>query len=593
MPRDWDRPPPRAYRARPGAGPSGTPPGMRSRERSRSDGTDWDQRTPRHRRNSNGNGSGDGSGTAVWAERTRRASVREGSVGGPGRGGRDARAGSDGRAGQTGPGRGGPRRPDGSPRHGMAPAGRKRQRSWAQRLVLVTGVLVVMACLSAAGGAMWVMRKISSIDQIDVDVDHSEAGEPTNYLVVGSDTRATSDGEFGDVGGQRSDTIMVVRLDPQTDKAYVLSLPRDLMVPIAGHDSSELEKLNSAYSESNQALIDTIRLNFGIEINHYLVVDFVGFQRLVDAVGGVSIHFDTAVKDDNSGLFVEELGCVTLTGEQALAYARSRHLQYMTDDGWSREDPMADLGRIQRQQIFIRAALDRTLEQVRHLNPAQLADLVDIGTDSVSLDDQTDPFELYDQFSGFDLNNLTTYSLPVIDLVPEVSVQMDPVNAPSVLAVFRGEDPNDVPAGTITVDVLNGTGVDNQANDVAAALQAVGFRLGERSDYDQQPVEHTMVLHRPGEEIIGLRVARHITGGAQLQEQAEIPSGHVTVVTGQDLTTIHMQPTPVDQMPSSTGGAGAGGSSSTTGQTTETTAPPQTTTTTTTPPSQYTIGEPC
>jgi polyisoprenyl-teichoic acid--peptidoglycan teichoic acid transferase len=457
--------------------------------------------------------------------------------------------------------------------------------------VLAAGVLLVMVLLAGAGGAVWFMDKINNFDRVDdLNVDAVAAGEPSNYLVVGSDTRATSDGEFGDVGGQRSDTIMIVRLDPQAEQASVLSLPRDLMVSIAGHDSTEREKLNSAYAESHQTLVDTIRLNFGIEINHYVVIDFVGFQRLVDAVGGVPIWTDRALKDEESGLYVDQLGCVTLNGEQALAYARSRHLQYMTEDGdWSSDDPLQDLGRIQRQQIFIRSALAQVLGEVRS-NPLRVTEFVDIGVDSVTLDPETDPFDLADQFTDFSLDDLQSYALPVVDLEPRVSVQMDPVNAPPVLAIFRGEDPNDVPAGSITVDVLNGTGVDNQANDAAAAFQAVGFRLGERSDYQPQPVEHTIVFHRPNEEIMGLRVARHITGGAQLQVQEDLESGHVVVVTGQDFTTIHMQPTPVDQMPTTVPDAPAGGGE----QTTTTTAaeqasqPPETTPTTL---SEYTIGQ--
>jgi LCP family protein required for cell wall assembly len=454
--------------------------------------------------------------------------------------------------------------------------------------VLAVGVLLVMVSLTGAAGAVWLMRKIGSVDRADVNVDAVAAGEPSNYLVVGSDTRATSDGEFGDTGGQRSDTIMIVRLDPQAEQASVLSLPRDLMVPIAGHDSSQLEKLNSAYAESNQTLIDTIRLNFGVEINHYIVIDFVGFQRLVDAVGGVPIWTDRALKDEESGLYVDQLGCVTLSGDQALAYARSRHLQYMTEDGdWSREDPLADLGRIERQQIFIRTALTKAL-QIR--NPVTVTELIGIGVDSVTLDPDTDPFDLADQFSDFNLDNLQSVSLPVIDLVPEVSVQMDPVHAPSVLAVFRGEDPNDVPAGTITVDVQNGTGVDNQANDAAAAFQAVGFQLGERTDYPEQPLALTTVFHRSDEELIGTRVARHITGGAQLQVDDELEPGHVIVATGQDFTTIHMQPTPLEEMTTTTvAGAPAGGDETTTTSTPNETTVPQTTSTTV---SEYTIGQP-
>lgn len=447
-------------------------------------------------------------------------------------------------------------------------------------------MFLVLVLLTGAGGAYWVMDQISNVDRIDdLAVDQVAAGEPSNYLVVGSDVRPDS-GEFGDVAGGRSDTIMIVRVDPETQEAWALSLPRDVIVPIAG--TGEADKLNSAYAISHQTLVDTIRENFGIEVNHYVVVDFEGFRRVVDAVGGIEMYFDRGVKDDESGLFVNQLGCVTLDGGQALAYARSRHIRYAEADGtWSGQDPRADLGRIERQQMFIRAALEKVLEQID--NPVRATELITIGRDSVSLDPATDPLELLDQFSSFSLDNLVTYSLPVIDIVPEVSIQMDPVNAPAVLNIFRGADPNDVPAETITVDVLNGTGVEMQANDVAAAFQAVGFRLGDRSDYQPQPVANTTVYHRPGEEIQGLRVARHITGGAVIQAQADVESGHVTVVTGQDFTTIHMQPTPVDQMPPQPGAPATTTTAPT--NTTTTTAPQQTTQTT--QPSEFNIGTPC
>ncbi|HEY3139582.1 MAG TPA: LCP family protein [Acidimicrobiales bacterium] len=468
----------------------------------------------------------------------------------------------------------------------MTRPSRNSRRSWLQRILLGLGVIVVLGSLTGAGGAVWFMRKIGNIERINnLSVDAVPAGEPSNYLVVGSDTRANTDGSYGEVSGQRSDTIMIVRLDPETKQAAVLSLPRDLMVPIAGRPSGELDKLNSAYAESHQTLVDTIRLNFGIEVNHYVVVDFVGFQRLVDAVGGVPFYLDRAIKDDNSGLFVEELGCVTLGGDQALAYARSRHLQYMTPDGWSREDPIADLGRIQRQQVFIRTALAKVLGQIKH-NPLKLTELINIGVDSVSLDPETDPFDLADQFSGFDMSAMESYSLPVVDLVPEVSVTTDTVHAEPILNIFRGLDPSEVAPGLITVNVLNGTGTQGQANDAAAAFQAVGFTIGERSNFPNSPLAQTTVFHRSDEENLGLRVARHITGGAVLAvDDVNLSPGQVTVATGTDFTTVHMQPTPLDQMPNNAPAPAEG-----TTDTTVAPPPPPPPDTTPTTSSDYTIG---
>ena len=267
-------------------------------------------------------------------------------------------------------------------------------------------------CLLGLGAVAYVLKSLGDIDRYeDLGVDAVAAGEPRNYLVVGSDSRANVT-DYGEVSGQRSDTIMVVRLDPKTKHADVLSIPRDLLVTIAG--TGETARINSAYSTSRQTLIDTLRDNFNIEINHYIEVDFAGFQQLVDAVGGVPLFLDRAIKDDHSGLFQQQHGCVTLNGEQALAFARSRHLQVMTEDGWSGEDPFADLGRIQRQQVFMRRAVVKAIGAAKS-NPLKLRELVDIGVSNVGIDAETDPLSLANEFKDFDPNDLTTYSIPVLD----------------------------------------------------------------------------------------------------------------------------------------------------------------------------------
>src|SRR5690606_2660694 len=97
-----------------------------------------------------------------------------------------------------------------------------------------------------------------------------------------------------EVGGTRSDTIIVARVDPESTHVDMVSFPRDLWVPIPGHGES---RINSAYGYGRQVLIDTISENFGIDIHHYIEIDFTGFQRLVDAVGGVPVWLDTTYRD--------------------------------------------------------------------------------------------------------------------------------------------------------------------------------------------------------------------------------------------------------------------------------------------------------
>ena len=179
--------------------------------------------------------------------------------------------------------------------------------------------------------------------------------------------------------GERSDTIMVLRVDPDADRVAVLSFPRDLYVDIAGSGSKS--RINSAYRRDDpQRLIDTIFENFGITIDHYIQVDFCAFKTLVDAVGGVAVPFEFPARDENTGLNVPTTGCFVFDGEHALAYVRSRHYEYEDPPGsgeWS-EDPSSDLGRVSRQQDFIRRTLSSILGE-GPLNPRVARGLIRAG----------------------------------------------------------------------------------------------------------------------------------------------------------------------------------------------------------------------
>jgi LCP family protein required for cell wall assembly len=159
--------------------------------------------------------------------------------------------------------------------------------------------------------------------------------------------------------GERSDTIMVLRLEGSSSK--MLSIPRDLIVPIA--DTGGKERINSAYNADlgggPSRLLKTVQSSLGIPIHRYMEVDFVTFAGLVDAVGGVTIDFPYPAFDNNTGLDINQTGPVELNGEQALAYVRSRHYTEIKEDGKPHEDPTADLGRIQRQQTFLRTVMGK------------------------------------------------------------------------------------------------------------------------------------------------------------------------------------------------------------------------------------------
>lgn len=230
--------------------------------------------------------------------------------------------------------------------------GRKR---WSR---IVVGTLLSFALL-LVGGLLWANWKFGQIERVEVSSALGD-GSGTNYLFVGSDSREGIDpndpnaGALVPVDGQRSDTLLILRTSG--DSGAMLSIPRDLFVTIA--DINEEHRINAAYNGGPERLVKTIRDNLGIPITRYVEVDFVSFAGLVDAVGGITIDFPFPAYDPKSGLLVEAAGLQKLDGSQALAFVRSRNYIEVID-GVERTDPTADLGRVQRQQQFLRAVLDK------------------------------------------------------------------------------------------------------------------------------------------------------------------------------------------------------------------------------------------
>lgn len=173
--------------------------------------------------------------------------------------------------------------------------------------------------------------------------------EAVNFLVVGTDDASCSGSDI------RTDTIMVVRLDPTSHRAALLSFPRDLWVDIPGAGRA---RINSAYRDNDpQLLIDTLRTEFRVSIDHFIQLNYCGFKKLVDSIGGITVPVGYPLRDTNTGLLVPDAGCTVFDGNTALAYVRSRHFEYQDAKGVWHEDPSSDLGRIARQQDFMERVL--------------------------------------------------------------------------------------------------------------------------------------------------------------------------------------------------------------------------------------------
>jgi LCP family protein required for cell wall assembly len=428
------------------------------------------------------------------------------------------------------------------------------KRSLRQRLLVGGGVGLVIVILCAVAGVGYVWYRYNQIQREDLELDEAVAKEPQNYLIVGSDTREVVEegdedydaflGDDSEPAGRRSDTIMIARVDPTDNSVDLMSFPRDLWIEIAG--TGENERINTAYSYDNgpQRLIDTIRDDFGITINHYVEIDFRSFTGIVDAVGGVPLSFQTPMRDRNSGLVVDNAGCVVLDGDQALAFARARHLEYQDSRGRWISDPSADLGRINRQQVFMRKVIDQAAANTNGFDLKTMNDLLSSTADNLTVDSGMDigeMFKLARQFGDFTGEQLRTHTLPVYQYTTNggaAVLKLDQTAAEPILDVFRGEVAgDDVPPPDIRLTIENGSGINGQAAKAQAAFESMGYSVDGTSTALTTQTE-TVVHHAPGSEVVAQNVADHLSPEAQLLEDPSLAADEVVVVTGKDFVTV-------------------------------------------------------
>jgi LCP family protein required for cell wall assembly len=264
-------------------------------------------------------------------------------------------------------------------------------------LLTVAGATALAVLAVAATGytvLQWSAKKIARVDAFAglTDRPPPSANGSTTFLLVGSDARegmSTADmkrlhlGTVATAAGRRADTMLLMHVSPQHGTVTVVSLPRDSYVTIPEHrstaDASKVRerrnKLNSAYAWGGAPLtVATVERTTGVRIDHYLEVDFLGFVRLVDAVGGVDVCAPTKLRDHKAGLRLPK-GVSHVDGETGLAYVRARHL-----------DARADLGRIDRQQRFLGAMADRVTSRDVLLDPRALVRLLNAALDAVRAD---------------------------------------------------------------------------------------------------------------------------------------------------------------------------------------------------------------
>ncbi len=429
----------------------------------------------------------------------------------------------------------------------------RRRRTWPQRLLLTFNVLVVFVCFASAGGLLYVFRQTTNVARFSLSTTLNQTtkkGEPENFLLVGIDSAAGINPNdpinIGRGATNNTDTIMILRVDPGSDKAQLLSLPRDLWVRIAGTDYHE--KINAALATGGpQRLIETIQQNFGIPINHFVQVNFEAFRSLVDAVGGIPIYFPWPARDAHTGLNITKPGCVTLDGVQGLAYARSRYFQSEQDGEW-KSDPTSDIGRIARQQQFIKLALKRAIAKGAR-NPFVASRLIGTAERDVTLDDQLttgDLLSLAEQFRNFDPNTLEVFTPPATGAVIGGAdvLELNTVAAQPIFDRFRDLSDASNPNRAVAVSVTNGSGASSQAQLALAQLAKLGFITIGSGDATSFQTSHTTIHYAPGGAKAAVQLARYLPFVPTFVEDDTLEGASVTIYTGLDFTGFRTTPRP-------------------------------------------------
>ena len=441
----------------------------------------------------------------------------------------------------------------------MVAKGDKLRRTWPQRLLLGFNLLLVGACLAAAAGLYTFQGKLAAVETVVIESPTAATvavDQPRNILIVGTDSAENLDDDdpvtSGRKGERLADVIMVMRIDPADGTARLLSFPRDSRVTLSPGGGSG--RINGAIAGVDGArdLINTIKRNFGISIDNYVEVDFAGFKDLIGQLGGVPVYFAAPVRDKNSGLFVEAPGCVVLSSDQALAYARARHFQYQDEDGTWRFDQTGDLGRITRQQDFIKRAMRRASEAGLR-NPGTAFGIVDAATNAVVMDQTLNVgtiLELVDVFRTFNPDELYTSQIPTFaDTRGGVAYQgIDWDDTIPMILPYWGFVPGEaLGVQDIIVDVQGTRSQDEQVGLVTGALDEIGFDA--EPDRVRSSARDTTITYGEAGFDAALTLATWLVDTPELEFDDDIVGPRLELEVPQDFGGVRSEPLPVEQLP--------------------------------------------
>jgi len=371
---------------------------------------------------------------------------------------------------------------------------RERKKPWVLRHRWAWIGLIIIGLLAGVAGYGWYRFNKFKGDVTDKVIEVTEPpaeDAPFNVLLIGSDSRdGLTDAEKEDLAaddvaadgsaieGERADTLIVAHIDPGTNEITMVQFPRDLYVPIA---SGGKAKINSALEKGGNNMINTVEDLTGIKINNYVKVNIAGFRDIVDAIDGVKLCITEAIPfDEATGLEIteEELPLVPFDGDRALRFVRSRSFA------------TGDFARIQNQQRFLSAAVNKVLSLGTLINLGRINSLVDAVGKNLKVDselaDPRDLLALGKRFRAFDPEKYEAYTVPNLGISENEagSVVLPDLATMEVMfeAIRNNESPAeadnapDIDPSTVSVRVYNGTFEDGVAKEAQQELlQAISL----------------------------------------------------------------------------------------------------------------------
>jgi LCP family protein required for cell wall assembly len=457
--------------------------------------------------------------------------------------------------------------PDPATERVQPPTGRARRhrRSRGARVALA---IVVALALVIGGTAVGLYLVVSRLDGNITTVDVTERlgtarptaapeaeSRPINVLLMGSDTRDGQGPGFGDFSGPgRSDTTILLHVAADRRSAVAVSIPRDLWVdlPLCETDDGRTvggyaTKFNAAFSLGGPACtIRTVEEITDVFIDHYVVVDFTGFKRVVDALGGVPVCLEEPVDDPDSGLSLPA-GTSVVRGEQALAFVRARKT---LADG-------SDTARIARQQEFLSSMVREATSRSLLTNPVRLVDFLDATTASLTTDPGLGSVNRLASFGrqvrGIGPEDVTFVTAPSRSRGDGANVELIPEEAEELFTALREDTPWPPPPPKPTryggqvlkaapeqvqVRVLNGSTTPGAALAAANALEEAGFDVVEVRTADRTDRRTSAILVPASiQDYAGLRTLAAASRVDRWLAQ-EATSDVLTLVVGADGVTI-------------------------------------------------------